>query len=62
VRVACCNVDFVPPSESYEASARDVLEVVEVCCEEQDCDDEDEDVVFCEDQAEEVDEKACCER
>lgn len=40
---ARCGVDFVPPSEPDESSAGDVLEVVEVCGEEEEGNDEDED-------------------
>lgn len=54
--VARRAVDFVPPAQADEAPARNVLEVVEVDCEQQDGDDEDEDEVGGEElQAEEVD-------
>ena len=43
MRVACCGINFVPPSETHEASPRNVLEVVEVCGEEEEGEDEDED-------------------
>lgn len=39
------GVNFVPPSESYEATSGDVFEVVEIGCEEEDCDDEYQDEV-----------------
>ena len=42
-RVSCGRVDFVPPAQTHQPSARDVLEVVEVNGEEDDRDDEDED-------------------
>lgn len=58
VRVAGLGVDFVPPSEAYQASARDVLQVVEVGGEEEHGDDEVQDEGAAEDDAaEEVDEK-----
>ncbi|RDW94215.1 Zn(II)2Cys6 transcription factor [Aspergillus mulundensis] len=43
VRVAGGGVDFVPPAQADEAAAGDVLEVVEVCGEEEEGEDEDED-------------------
>jgi hypothetical protein len=43
VRVAGGGVDFVPPAQADEASAGDVLEVVEVCAEEEEGQDEDKD-------------------
>ena len=43
MRVTCCRVDFVPPPKPHEAPPGDVLEVVEVCGEEEEGDDEDED-------------------
>lgn len=60
VRVARGSVNLVPPSQSYKSSASDVFEVVEVGCEQQDGDDEDEDEVLGEQEAEEVDQKARC--
>ena len=45
VRVARLRIDFVPPSESDEPAAGDVLEVVEVGCQKEDRDDEDENAV-----------------
>ena len=58
VRVARLRVDFVPPSEAYETSPRDVLEVVEVGGEEEHGDDEVEHEGAAEDDAaEEVDEE-----
>ena len=50
-------LDFAPPSQSDEAAAGNVFEVVEVGREEEDCDDEDEHKVICEIEAEEVDEE-----
>ena len=41
--VARVGVDFVPPAETDEAAAGDVLEVVEVGCEEENGDDKDHD-------------------
>lgn len=41
--VAGRAVDFVPPPQSDEAASGDVFEVVEIGCEEEDCDYEDED-------------------
>lgn len=41
--IACRGVDFVPPAQPHETSARDVLDVVEVGGEEEHCEDEDED-------------------
>lgn len=41
--VARLRVDLVPPPQTDEPPPRDVLEVVEVCGEEQDGDDEDHD-------------------
>jgi hypothetical protein len=50
-----CTVDLVPPAQPDEAPPRNVLQVVEIGCEEQDGDDEDEDEVGGEEaQAEEV--------
>ena len=43
MRVSGLWVDFVPPSKPYETTTCDVLEVVEVGCEEEDGDYEDED-------------------
>lgn len=60
VRVARGCIDLVPPSQSHKSSASDVFEVVEVGCEQQDGDDEDEDEVLGEQEAEEVDQKARC--
>ena len=55
VAVAGGGVDLVPPAQTNEASAGNVLQVVEVGCEQQDGDDEDEDEVGGEEaQAEEV--------
>lgn len=48
------SVDFVPPAESYETAAGDVLEIVEVGGEEEDGDDEAEDEVLYEVDADEV--------
>lgn len=53
-RVAGLGVGLVPPAQSHETAARDVLDGVEVGGEEQRCDDEDEDVVVDEEQAEKV--------
>jgi len=59
--VARRAVDLVPPAQTDEPSACDVLEVVEVDGEEQDGYDEDEDEVGGEElEAEEVDEEGCC--
>jgi hypothetical protein len=59
--VARRAVHLVPPAQSDQAPAGNVLEVVEVDGEEQDGDDEDEDEVAGEElQAEEVDEERCC--
>jgi len=55
VRVAAGIVDFVPPSPAHEPSSSDVFEVVEVGCEQEDRDNEDEYVVFGEQEAEEID-------
>lgn len=60
MRVARRRVHFVPPSESHESSAGDVFEVVEVGCEEEDGDDEDQDEVGGEEKAEQVDEETGC--
>jgi hypothetical protein len=57
MRVSGLSVDFVPPAEAYEAPTGDILEVVEVGCEEEDGDDEDKDEVASEEEAEEVDEE-----
>lgn len=43
VRVSGRGVDFVPPAQTDESAAGDVLEVVEVCGEEEEGEDEDED-------------------
>lgn len=53
-------MDLIPPSQSYQSPARDVLEVIEVGGEEVNGDDEDEDVIVGEEHAEEVDEEAGC--
>ena len=45
-RVTGGGVDFVPPAEADEATAGDVLEVVEVGGEEEKGEDEDEDTSF----------------
>ncbi|KAK3208580.1 hypothetical protein GRF29_77g1131578 [Pseudopithomyces chartarum] len=59
--VARRGVDLVPPAQSDEAAAGDVLEVVEVGGQQEDGDDEDEDEVGGEEaQAEEVGEEGCC--
>ena len=41
MRIARRRVDFVPPPQADQAAAGDILEVVEVDGEEQDCEDED---------------------
>jgi hypothetical protein len=41
VGVAGGGVDFIPPAKADETSAGDVLEVVEVCGEEEEGEDED---------------------
>lgn len=46
-RVSGCGIDFVPPAQPDEAPPGDVLEVVEVDCEEDYCDDEDQDAGGC---------------
>lgn len=46
VGVARGRVDLVPPSEPDKPAAGDVFQVVEVACEEEDRDDEDEDAVI----------------
>ena len=48
------GVDFVPPSQTDEAAAGDVFQVVEVDGEEEEGQDEDEDEVGDEEDAEEV--------
>lgn len=53
--VASLRVYFIPPSQPNQATTGDVFEVVEVCGEEEDRDDEDEDEVLGEEEAEEVD-------
>jgi len=62
MRFSCCagQIDFVPPSQSDEATPSDVFEVVEVGSQEEDGEDEDEDEVVYEEEAEEVDEEGCC--
>lgn len=60
IAVAWLYVDFIPPAEAHQSPAGDVFEVVKVHCEKYDCDDEDEDVVFDEEEAEEVDEETGC--
>jgi hypothetical protein len=58
--VPCVDVDFVPPAQPDEAPPRDVLEVVEVDCEQQDGDDEDQDEVGGQEtQAQDVYEEGC---
>lgn len=42
MRVAGRGVDFVPPAQADQAAAGDVLQVVEVCGEEKEGEDEDE--------------------
>lgn len=39
------GINFVPPSQSYEATSGDVFEVVEIGCEKEDCDDEYQDAI-----------------
>ena len=56
--VSGVGVDFVPPAESDEAASRNVLEVVEVRGEQEDCGNEDQDEVIGEEDAEEVGQRA----
>lgn len=58
VGVARLGVDFVPPAQADEATAGDVLEVVEVAGEEEDGDDEDHDHAVYYPETKEVDEDA----
>lgn len=60
VTVTRLSVDFIPPAQTDQSSASNVLEVVEVHGQEDDCDDEDEDVVFAKVEAEEVGQETCC--
>ena len=41
--ISCCCVDLIPPPQAYQSSSRNVFEVVEICGEEEHCEDEDED-------------------
>lgn len=59
MRVSGLRIDFVPPAESHESAASDVLEIVEVNGKEDYGEDEDEDEVLGEPQAEYVDKKTC---
>lgn len=43
MRVSCLRVYFVPPSQTYEPTTSNILEVIEIGREEEDGDDEDED-------------------
>ena len=61
VAVAGGGVDLVPTAQTNEASAGNVLQVVEVHGQQQDGNDEDHDHVVREDDAEEVDEEGGCE-
>ena len=54
MRLSSSGVDFVPPSQTDEAAAGDVFQVVEVDGEEEEGQDEDEDEVGDEEDAEEV--------
>lgn len=45
MRVTTRNVHFVPPTETNQATSRDVFEVIEVRCEEKQRDDEDQDTI-----------------
>lgn len=55
--VARTGIDFVPPAQTDQASAGDVFQVVEVAGQQEDGDYEDENEVFSEEHAEEVDEE-----
>lgn len=46
VGVACLTIYFIPPAKTDQAPSSYILQVIEVGCEEQDSDDEDEDEVF----------------
>lgn len=43
MRIPRLGINLVPPSESNQSTSGDVLKVIEVDCEEEDCDDEYED-------------------
>ena len=60
VTVAGGGVDLIPPAQTNETSAGNVLQVVEVHGQQQDGNDEDHDHVVREDDAEEVDEEGGC--
>lgn len=60
VAVAGLSIDFVPPAQTDQSSASDILEIVEVDGQEDDGNDENEDVVFAEVEAEEVGQETCC--
>lgn len=62
MRVAALGVDLVPPAQADEAAPGDVFEVVEIGGEEEDGDDEDHDHIIYKDEAEEVNQQACCGR
>lgn len=54
MRVASSGVHFVPPAEAHKTTAGNVLEVVEVDAEKEECEDEDEDEIADEEDAEEI--------
>ena len=60
VAVAGGGVDLIPPAQTNETSAGNVLQVVKVHGQQQDGNDEDHDHVVREDDAEEVDEEGGC--
>lgn len=62
VAVSRLSVDFIPPAQTDQSSAGNVLEIVEIHGQEDDCDDENEDVVFAKVEAEEVGQETCCLR
>ena len=60
VAIARLGVDFIPPAQTNQSSASNVFEVIEIHGQEDDCDDEDQDVVLAEVEAEEVGEETRC--
>lgn len=54
-RIPRGGINFVPPSQTYKPATGNVFQIVEVHREEKNRDDEDEHIVGCEPQAEEVD-------
>jgi len=58
MRIPSLRIYFVPPSKPYETTSGDVFEVIEIGCEEEHGDDEDEDEAVAQKQAtQEVDHK-----